>query len=163
MSIEAMKCTKEKCLGFIVFENADFNYKDALNNHGHVLDEAECTECKTVYKIVVAYRALEIDEHNEWTGYTAEECCITDYEKRQRELDGIERVKYEQVEIIQTSTKFKTKISVPLLLHEYVWINTATDSFGLRITGFEYGKIVGEDKKGKVKKVRLDNILFIEK
>lgn len=84
MSIEAHKCNVKGCKGFIVFENADFNYTDPPTVNGmYEFDNPKCTECGKEYKVVPYHLVIGIDEGGDIeTVYSA---CITEWEKRERE------------------------------------------------------------------------------
>ncbi|MEK5038808.1 hypothetical protein [Sporosarcina sp. FSL K6-3457] len=88
MSIEAHKCNVEGCKGFIVFENADFDFKemDTSKKHGvYVFDEPACSECGKEFLVVPYY--VVIDAIDLWNGEykELESACITAFERRQKE------------------------------------------------------------------------------
>ena len=89
MSIEAHKCNVEGCKGFIVFENADFDYNNFNTNKKHgvyTFDEPTCSECGKEFLVVPDYTV--IDAKDLWNGEyeVLESACITNYEKRRKEL-----------------------------------------------------------------------------
>lgn len=86
MSVEAHKCNVAGCKGFIVFENADFNYNNPPTVDGmYEFDDPTCTECGKEYKVVPYHVVIAIDEHGDVED-DIESVCITAYERRRKEL-----------------------------------------------------------------------------
>ena len=65
MSIQYHKCNQNGCAGYIAFENADFDYKEALNNGQYVLDNPKCSECGKEFRVVIGHVLFEYDEAND--------------------------------------------------------------------------------------------------
>lgn len=87
MSIEAHKCNVDGCKGFIVFENADFDYNNPPTVNGmYEFWETTCTECGKEYKVVPYHVVISFDEYGDIED--VESTCITNYKKRQRELNN---------------------------------------------------------------------------
>ena len=86
MSVEAHKCNVEGCKGFVVFENADFNYKemDTSKKHGvYVFDEPSCSECGKGFLVVPHY--MVIDALDSWGEYEElESACMTAFENAKK-------------------------------------------------------------------------------
>lgn len=86
MSVQAHKCNQKGCDGFILFENADFNYKEALEDNG-ILDRPQCNKCGKEFMVVVSHTLIEFDEEKMELLDEIEEiskvpqCCYTEYEK----------------------------------------------------------------------------------
>ncbi len=84
MSVEAHKCNVRGCKGFIVFENADFDYNNPPTVNGmYEFDDPSCTECGKEYKVVPYHAVIAIDEHEDIE--FVESACITEYERREKE------------------------------------------------------------------------------
>lgn len=84
MSIEAHKCNVPPCKGFIVFENADFNYQNPPTVDGmYEFDNPSCTECGREYKVVPYHVVIGFDEFGDVE--EVESVCITQFEKREKE------------------------------------------------------------------------------
>jgi hypothetical protein len=84
MSIQAQKCNQPGCKGYILFENADFDYKESLNNNEYVLDKPTCSECGKEFLVVISHVLIEVDENNDLVDEIPQ-CCYTEYEMRERE------------------------------------------------------------------------------
>lgn len=89
MSIEAHKCNTKGCKGFVVFDNADFDFRDMPTNKKHgvsALDEPTCSECGKEFLVVPHYVVMEPKDL--WNGdyEVLESACITAFERREKEL-----------------------------------------------------------------------------
>lgn len=85
MAIEAHRCNVEGCKGFIVFDNADFDYNDPPIVDGmYEFWDPKCTECGKEYKVVPYHAVISLDKHGDLE--PVESACITQYEKRAKEL-----------------------------------------------------------------------------
>ncbi|WP_245153941.1 hypothetical protein [Jeotgalibacillus proteolyticus] len=121
MSVEAHKCNVIDCKGFIVFENADFDYKNPPTVNGmYEFDDPKCTECGKEYKVVPHHAVIALDEHEDIE--LVESACITQFEKREQvrsfenEIMPYEKVKkfiqlrrytYSPEEVIARYTNYK--------------------------------------------------------
>lgn len=87
MSVEAHKCNVDGCKGFIVFENADFNYKDLTTGASgmYEFDDPTCTECNKQFSVVPHYAVIAVDENGDVED-DIESACITEFERRRKEL-----------------------------------------------------------------------------
>lgn len=80
MSIQAHKCNQEGCNGFILFDNADFNYKKSINNNEYVLDKPKCNKCGKEFQVVISHTLIEYDEEKCELLDEVPQCCYTEYE-----------------------------------------------------------------------------------
>lgn len=88
MSVEAHKCNEKGCKGFIVFENADFDYNNPPAVNGmYEFDDPKCTECGKEYKVIPYHAVISLDEYGDIE--FVESTCITQFERREKELKGI--------------------------------------------------------------------------
>lgn len=87
MSVEAHKCNVGGCKGFIVFENADFDFKNLQTGTSgfYEFDDPTCTECGKQFSVVPHYAVIAIDENGD-VEEGVESACITAYERRRKEL-----------------------------------------------------------------------------
>lgn len=83
MSIEAHKCNVPGCKGYVVFENADFDFKDMPTDEKtgvYAFANPKCSECDKEFLVVPHYVVID---------YGAEEiidsACITAFERREKE------------------------------------------------------------------------------
>lgn len=99
MSVEAHKCNAPGCKGFIVFDNADINFKNTSIVEGiHAFVEPSCTECGKQFKVVPHYVVVSIAEDGELEK-DIKPSCITDFERRKMELDfEKEEIPYNKIE-----------------------------------------------------------------
>lgn len=82
MAFEAWKCVEKDCKGFIVFENADFDFNNIPILDGiYAFDDPSCTECGKQYKVVPHYTVITAEDEFE----EATSTCITKFEKREIE------------------------------------------------------------------------------
>lgn len=85
MSIEAHKCNVRGCKGFIVFENADFDFDNPPVVDGmYEFASPACSECRKRYKVVPHYSVISVDENGNIE--EVESACISAWEKRCNEL-----------------------------------------------------------------------------
>jgi hypothetical protein len=89
MSIEAHKCNVPDCKGYVVFENADFDFKN-LNVDKQVgvyaFDRPACSECGKEFLVVPHYIVIDVSDKADFDFEELESACITEFEKRRREL-----------------------------------------------------------------------------
>ncbi|KIL46183.1 hypothetical protein [Jeotgalibacillus campisalis] len=80
MSIEANKCNVPKCKGFVVFENADFDFNNLQvgKSNSYEFDDPKCTECGKQYYVVPHYVVVG-DPDDE----PLESACMTAFMKRE--------------------------------------------------------------------------------
>jgi tRNA 2-selenouridine synthase SelU len=88
MSIEAHHCNVPGCKGFVVFENADFDFKDMRTDEKrgvYAFANPRCTECGKEFLVVPHYAVIDFEAEE-----TIESACITEYERReqQRKFDA---------------------------------------------------------------------------
>jgi hypothetical protein len=84
MSVEAHRCNEKSCKGFIVFENADFDYNSPPTVDGmYEFDNPTCTECGKEYKVVPYHAVIALDEHGDIE--EVQSACITEWERREKE------------------------------------------------------------------------------
>lgn len=62
MSIQYHKCNQVGCDGHIAFDNADFDYREALKTDGGVLDRPKCNKCGKEFLVLVAHVLTEFNE-----------------------------------------------------------------------------------------------------
>lgn len=89
MSVEAYKCNVEGCKGFIVFGNADFDFKDmdTSKKHGvYMFDEPTCSECGKEFLVVPHYTVIDAIDLCKGEYEELESACMTAFERRQKEL-----------------------------------------------------------------------------
>lgn len=82
MSIQAHRCNQDNCNGFILAENADYNYEYAMKNNNGILDRCKCTECGKEFVMVAAHVLVEVDEDDMLVDELPQ-CDIREYEKSQ--------------------------------------------------------------------------------
>lgn len=80
MAIQAHGCNQQGCSGFIRFDNADFNYQDAIKNNRYVLDNPKCDTCGKEFKVVVSHSLIEVDENDDFVE-EIRQVCYTEYER----------------------------------------------------------------------------------
>lgn len=88
MSIEAHKCNVEGCKGFVVFENADFDFKDIQTDKDsgfYAFCKPHCSECGKRFLVVPHYTVIDIIDKDAGDFEELDSTCITKYEKRQKE------------------------------------------------------------------------------
>lgn len=82
MAFEAWKCVDKDCKGFVVFDNADFDFNNIPILDGiYAFDDPSCTECGKQYKVVPHYTVITAEDEFEEASST----CITKFEKREQE------------------------------------------------------------------------------
>lgn len=85
MAIGAYKCVISGCKGYVVFDNADFNFDKIPTVNGiSEFDNPCCSECKNIYSVVPSYSVLLINESGDYE--EAKNSCITNFEKRNIEI-----------------------------------------------------------------------------
>jgi hypothetical protein len=86
MSIEAHRCNVKGCNGFVVFENADFDFKNPLSEEKlgncYAFDVPECTTCGKEFFVIPAY--IVIDAFDDGDFEQLESACITEWEKQRK-------------------------------------------------------------------------------
>ncbi|MGY5241200.1 hypothetical protein [Clostridium tertium] len=84
MSIGCMRCNKEGCNGLVVYEDADYDIKEAVLTGDLVVDnDLVCDTCGRKFKAVVTHTFIHEDEI---TGDVEEldSACITEWEEKHR-------------------------------------------------------------------------------
>ena len=85
MAIGAHKCVISGCKGYIVFDDADFNFEKIPTVDGfYEFDNPCCSECNKVYSVIPSYSVILIEEDNY---KKAKNVCITDFERRKIEIE----------------------------------------------------------------------------
>lgn len=81
--VEAWKCDASNCKGFVVFENADFDFNEVgLIDGKHAFTKRQCSECKKEYLVVPHYTVVS----NSDDPVAIEPACITEFEQRDKEF-----------------------------------------------------------------------------
>ncbi|KIL37947.1 hypothetical protein SD70_29600 [Gordoniibacillus kamchatkensis] len=89
MAIEAHKCNQPECKGFVVFENADFDLKDIQTDEKYgcyAFDRPHCSECRKEFLVIPHYIVIDVNDKDFGEWEQIESACITEFERRQREL-----------------------------------------------------------------------------
>jgi hypothetical protein len=87
MSIEAHRCNQEGCNGFVVFDNADFDFKNIPTNKEvgcYSFDEPTCNVCGKEFLVIPYYMVVEIKDKDFGEYEELESCCMTEVEKQKR-------------------------------------------------------------------------------
>lgn len=88
MAIEAHRCNAAGCKGFVVFENADFDFKDMpvdKNTGCYAFDNPSCSECGKEYLVVPHYIVIDVKDKDLGDYEELESACITEWERREKE------------------------------------------------------------------------------
>jgi hypothetical protein len=88
MSIEAHHCNTPNCKGFVVFENADFDFDDMKTDEKYgcyAFTRPKCSECRREFLVVPHYVVIDVKDKESGEFDILESACITEFEKRQRE------------------------------------------------------------------------------
>lgn len=88
MSIEAHRCNEKDCKGFVVFENADFDFKDMRvdEKYGfYAFDRPICSECGKEFVVAPHYIVIDVKDNITGDYEQLDSACMTSYEKRERE------------------------------------------------------------------------------
>lgn len=83
MSIQAHRCNQVGCNGFILFDNADFDYKAAVNKD-YTLDRPTCDTCGKEFMVVVSHVLIEFDEEKHELVDELHECGYQEFEKARK-------------------------------------------------------------------------------
>lgn len=84
MAIEAHRCNQERCNGFVVFENADFDFNNMpvdKNTGLYAFDNPKCRSCGKEFLVIPHYIVVEIKDKDLGEYEELESACITEYEK----------------------------------------------------------------------------------
>lgn len=84
MSIGCMRCNKEGCNGLVVYEDADYDIREAVLVGDLIVDnDLVCDTCGRKFKAVVTHTFIYEDES---TGDIEEldSACITEWEEKHR-------------------------------------------------------------------------------
>ena len=84
MSIGWMRCNKQGCNGLVLYEDVDYDLKDAILNRDWIVDnDLVCDICGRKFKAVVTYIIIHEDEETvdieELDG-----ACITEWERKHK-------------------------------------------------------------------------------
>jgi hypothetical protein len=82
MAVQAHKCNQAGCNGFIVFDNADFDYSEVVNT-GKPLATSTCNSCRKEFFVGISHELFELDKDKQYVD-TLPQVCITEYEKSKR-------------------------------------------------------------------------------
>lgn len=88
MAIEAHKCNAPDCKGFVLFENADFDFEDMQldDKHGcYAFDRPHCSECGKEFLVVPHYIVIDVIGSPSVDFEQIESACITQFDRRERE------------------------------------------------------------------------------
>ncbi|MGG4500415.1 hypothetical protein, partial [Paenibacillus polymyxa] len=88
MSIEAHRCNAAGCKGFVLFENADFDFKDIPTDEKrgvYAFGHPTCSECGKEFLIVPHYVVIDVKSDDFSDSEQIESACITAWEKREKE------------------------------------------------------------------------------
>lgn len=89
MSIEAHKCNAPGCKGFVVFENADFDFKNMQVDEKagcYAFDKPACSECRKEFVVVPHYIVIDIMDNVTGDYEELESACMTAVERRQKQI-----------------------------------------------------------------------------
>lgn len=88
MAFEAHKCNEPNCKGFIVFENADFDFNNLQTGDSgfYEFTSPKCRECGKQYHVVPHYTVISIGKHGDCEDVRS--ACITEFERREKEIKG---------------------------------------------------------------------------
>jgi len=92
MAIEAHECNVPGCKGFVVFENADFDFKDMQVDEiagFYAFDRPSCSECGKEFYVVPHYIVIDILDKASGDYEELNSACITAFDRRRRELKSI--------------------------------------------------------------------------
>lgn len=84
MSLGVMRCNKEGCNGLVLYEDADYDMRQAIKDSTYVLDDdLVCDTCGRKFKAVITHTYIYEDEK---TGdyEELESACITEWEKKRK-------------------------------------------------------------------------------
>lgn len=84
MSLGVMRCNKEGCKGLVLYEDADYDMKQAIKDNTYTLDDnLVCDTCGRKFKAVITHTYIYEDEK---TGdfEELESACITEWEKKRK-------------------------------------------------------------------------------
>lgn len=84
MSFGCMRCNKDGCNGLVLYEDADYDIKEAVKNGNWIVDNnLVCDTCGRKFKTVVTHTFIHEDDE---TGdiEELESACITEWEKKNR-------------------------------------------------------------------------------
>ncbi|WP_083835494.1 hypothetical protein [Paenibacillus dendritiformis] len=88
MSIEAHRCNSPGCKGFVVFDNADFDFKDIPTDKEcgcYAFTRPSCSECGKEYLVIPYYIVIDVKDKELAEYEVLESACMSAYEKRERE------------------------------------------------------------------------------
>lgn len=83
MAIQFHRCNQEGCNGFVAFDNADFDLKEAVNKD-YVLDRPTCDTCGKEFMVVVSHALIEFDEEKWEMVDELPECGYWEFEKARK-------------------------------------------------------------------------------
>lgn len=97
MAVEAHKCNAKECKGYVVFDNADFNFsKPDLIDGMYQFESPHCTECGKEYKVVPHYTVISVEEDGSIEDVKG--ASINEFERRVREKEiEVESNPYEKL------------------------------------------------------------------
>lgn len=104
MAFQAHKCNQVGCKGFIVFDNADFDYDEAVGT-GKPLATPTCNTCKKEFVVGISHELFEIDEDRQPVA-TVPMVCFTEFEKSKRK-----DINHNIEKVIQALTDYENAVS----------------------------------------------------
>ncbi|WPS85645.1 hypothetical protein SMD22_00875 (plasmid) [Brevibacillus halotolerans] len=87
MSIEAHRCNVAGCKGFVLFENADFDFNNIPVNKRvgcYAFANPTCSECGKEFLVVPHYMVIDVKDKDSSSYEELESACITDWQKREK-------------------------------------------------------------------------------
>lgn len=79
MCMGAMRCNREGCNGLVVYEDADYDYKDAVLNGSYIVDkDLVCDTCGRKFQAVITHTFIYEDKEN-CEVEELESACITEW------------------------------------------------------------------------------------
>lgn len=82
MSVGVMRCNKEGCDGLVIYEDADYDMRQAIMDGTYVLDDGLiCDTCGRKFKAVISHTYIYEDEKTR-DYEELESACITEWEKK---------------------------------------------------------------------------------
>jgi hypothetical protein len=87
MSIEAHRCNEKDCDGFVVFENADFDFNDIPTDEKvrcYAFDNPTCNVCEKEFLVIPYYIVVDITDKDMGGYEQLESACMTEVDRQRR-------------------------------------------------------------------------------
>lgn len=79
-----MRCNKAGCNGLVLYEDADYDYREAIKDGTYVLDnDLTCDTCGRKFKAVISHMYIYEDEKN-GDFEELDSACITEWDKKHK-------------------------------------------------------------------------------